>query len=218
MTDPRLAGLYAITPAADTDLAPAVEAALRGGARVIQFRDKHGAPAARRAQAETLLALCRAHDALLLVNDDVELAAAIGAHGVHLGQDDMPPAVARARLGAEAVIGVTCHASLALAEQATAAGADYVAFGRFFASRSKPEAPPAPVALLGEARRRLALPIVAIGGITPENGAQLIAAGAHMLAVIEGIFGRPDSEAAARACAELFRTNEYKPNYTKESP
>lgn len=200
-------GLYAIT---DTQLTPddrllaAVGAALRGGARVIQYRDKHSDHPQRLRAARALRMLCEDADALLLINDDVELAAVVGAHGVHLGRHDPDIATARARLGAQAIIGVSCYDDLERARQAAAGGADYVAFGRFFPSRTKPQAVAAPVACLTEARAALDLPLVAIGGITPDNGARLIAAGADLLAVIHGVFGQPDIEAAARRFADLF--------------
>lgn len=201
-------GLYVITDAALTPgdtLIPAVAAALRGGARVVQYRDK-GTDAQRRTEeAAALVALCAAHDAQLIVNDDVELAAAVGAAGVHLGRDDPQLHAARRRLGVAAIIGVSCYNQLTRAEAAAAQGADYVAFGRFFPSRTKPDAVAATPELLSAARRALALPLVAIGGITPDNGAQLLAAGADLLAVIHGVFGQPDIEAAARRFAELFR-------------
>jgi thiamine-phosphate pyrophosphorylase len=202
-----LRGLYAITDATLTPgdaLIPAVAAALRGGARVIQYRDKRADAARRDEEAAALAALCAAHGALLIVNDDVELAAAAGAAGVHLGRDDPQLHAARRRLGAAAIIGVSCYNELARAQAAAAEGADYVAFGRFFPSRTKPGAVAATPELLTAARRALDLPLVAIGGITPDNGAQLLAAGADMLAVIHAVFGQPDIEAAARRFADLF--------------
>lgn len=202
-----LHGLYAITDASltpDATLFAAVTAALRGGARVIQYRDKRADRARRHTEAAALNELCRAHAALLIINDDVELAAAVTAAGVHLGRDDPPIAAARKRLGREAIIGVSCYNQLPRAQTAAEHGADYVAFGRFFPSLTKPDAVAATPDLLREARRSLKLPLVAIGGITPENGGLLLAAGADMLAVIHGVFGQPDIEAAARRFAELF--------------
>jgi thiamine-phosphate pyrophosphorylase len=203
----RLRGLYAITPDAlrrRRDLRALVAEALAAGARVVQYRDKGPDETRRRAEAELLLTLCRGADALLIVNDDLELAAAVGAHGVHLGRDDADPREARRRLGRQAVIGVSCYDRLERARQARASGADYVAFGRFFPSRTKPAAVQAHPELLRRARRELGLPLVAIGGITPENGASLIAAGADMLAVVDAVFGAPDVRAAARAFIDLF--------------
>jgi len=204
---PRVVGLYAIadsTYLSPEQFVPAVRAALDGGARVIQYRDKKSEPPQRAATARALNALCREHGVPLLINDDVALAAAVGAAGVHLGHDDSDIATARAELGDRALIGVSCYNELARARAAQAAGADYVAFGRFFASRTKPQAVPATSALLRTARAALRIPIVAIGGITPENGASLITAGADALAVIEGVFNQTDIRAAADGYARLF--------------
>ncbi len=203
-------GLYAITDAALTPgerLLEQVAAAIDGGVVLVQYRDKGVDAARRRQEAESLLALCRARGVPLLINDDVKLAAAIGANGVHIGQGDAALSEARARLGDEAIIGVTCHDSLALAREAVAGGADYCAFGRFFPSASKPEAPPANPALLGLARAELPCPVVAIGGISADNGGLLIEAGADLLAVIGGLFDAdtPDAiRAKAQGLSALF--------------
>lgn len=202
-----LRGLYALT---DSELLPgaqlmtAVEAAIRGGARLVQYRDKSIDAERRAREARGLLELCRGHGVLLVVNDDVELAAAVGADGVHLGKDDGDPAAARVRLGPRALIGVSCYDSLERAVAAARAGADYVAFGSFHASESKPGAVRPPASLLGDARRQLGIPICAIGGITPVNGGALVSAGADMLAVIRGLFAASDVTAAAKAYAKLF--------------
>jgi len=209
MTDqPRIRGLYAIADShwlTEDRFAPAVRDALAGGARIIQYRDKLSAPAIREAIARTLVDLSHEHAALFLVNDDAALARAVGADGVHLGREDMAIAQAREQLGPGAVIGISCYNDLERARAAERAGADYVAFGRFFPSRTKPQAAPATPALLRQARAALRVPIVAIGGITPDNGASLIDAGADALAVIEGVFGQPDIRAAAERYAKLFR-------------
>ncbi len=199
-------GLYAVTDGAlvaSEHLVDRVGRAILGGAVMIQYRDK-SADAGRRAwEANDLQFLCRSHRVALIVNDDVELASACGA-GVHLGREDCPLAEARAVLGAGAIIGVSCYNSLERALRAEAGGADYVAFGRFFPSQTKPEASSAGVELLRVACARLRIPIVAIGGITPDNGAVLVDAGADLLAVVHGVFGQPDPEAAARRYAALF--------------
>ena len=208
MLDPsRVAGLYAIADTQylnDARLLPAVSDAIAGGARVIQYRDKTHDALTRLAQAKKIAALCRQHSVLFLVNDDVALAKESGADGVHLGRDDMPLSQARAVLGARAIIGVSCYHELARALKAENEGGDYIAFGRFFPSRTKPGAVHADVELLREAKKKLCIPIVAIGGITPENGASLLAGGADALAVIEGVFGQPDMRAAAQCYARLF--------------
>lgn len=202
-----VAGLYAITPEdADTDrLARKVLAALAGGASLVQYRSKSPDAAARRAQAKHLLELCRRAGAPLIVNDDLELALAIGADGVHLGRDDGDVSAARARLGADRLLGVTCYDRLELAIAAVAAGADHVAFGSAFASPTKPEAVRALPALFTQARARLRVPIVAIGGITPENARLVIEAGADAVAVITAVFDAEDVAAAAAAFHSLFQ-------------
>lgn len=203
----KIAGLYAIT---DPQLLPGTRllegaaAALAGGAQLLQYRNKQADAATRLREAEALNRLCRDAGALFLVNDDIALARACGAHGVHLGQRDGAVADARERLGAAAVVGQTCHASLELALAAQAAGASYVAFGRFFASRTKPQASPADIALLPGARHALRIPVVAIGGVTVENAPSLIEAGADALAVIHDLFSAEDIRARARAFAALF--------------
>lgn len=205
---PELRGLYAIADTAyldDACLISAVEQAIAGGARVIQYRDKQNDAATRLRQAQALSRVCQEHGVIFLVNDDVGLAKESDADGVHLGCEDMALPEARAQLGSGKLIGVSCYNELEHALMAEKQGADYVAFGSFFPSRTKPQAARASLDLLHAARRRLKTPIVAIGGITPENGAALINAGADMLAVIEGVFGQPDIRTAARRYANLFR-------------
>lgn len=199
-------GLYAVSDARASGpaLAEQVEQALRGGAAVVQYRDKSADAAQRSRDAKALLRLCRDYSAVFLVNDDVALAHRIGADGVHLGRSDATLAEARAALGKDAIIGVSCYDQLVRAVEAQAAGADYVAFGRFFPSHTKPGAVPADIELLRQAKRRLTIPVVAIGGITPQNGAALVEAGADALAVIHGLFGQADVAAAARRYAALY--------------
>jgi len=205
VNSPALRGLYALTDGANIPrLLDSVEAAIRGGARLVQYREKSSNPLRRVEEAKALLALCRGHGVPLIINDDVELAATVAADGVHLGKDDSTMSAARVRLGPHAVIGVSCYDSLARAVQAAQDGADYVAFGSFFASASKPDAVRASPSLLVEARTQLSIPLCAIGGITPQNGEALVSAGADMLAVINGLFGTEDMSAAARAYARLF--------------
>lgn len=202
-----LRGLYAITSEAictdDARLFSSVEAALTGGARMIQYRDKQANDATRRRRATPLLALCRQHRARLIINDDIDLAASCGADGVHLGRSDAPLAQARKQLGPDAIIGASCGNSFEHARLAANAGASYIAFGRFFASRTKPEAPPADLELLMQAKT-LNVSRCAIGGITPDNAPAVIAAGADWVAAVEGVFGAADIEAAARQYQKLF--------------
>ena len=197
--------LYGIT---DRQLMPGLqllqkaEAALKGGLGWLQYRNKFDDYNHRKHEAESLLRLCNRYNAKLIINDDLHLAVAIGAHGVHLGQDDAHATNARAQLGTSAIIGVTCHADLSLALAARDAGADYVAFGRFYPSTTKPGASAAPLDILTRARQQLELPIVAIGGIDPGNAAEVLAAGAHSLAVCSSLFDCPDPEARTKAFIE----------------
>lgn len=205
-----ISGLYAVTPdVADTPrLIPKAQAALAGGARLLQYRNKSAGPALKLAQAHALLALCRKYRALFIVNDHLDLALAVNADGLHLGADDGSLAAARAQLGPARLLGASCYDRLELALEAELLGADYVAFGSFYPSRVKPGAVRAPLALLREARRRLSIPVVAIGGITHENAPQLIAAGAHSLAVVSALFDADDVELAARRFNALFEQRE----------
>lgn len=198
-------GLYVITrdpPVGRAGLPDEVAAAIRGGAAVVQYRTKQAGDAF--GEATALLALCRRAHIPLIINDDVELARALGAEGVHLGREDGALSAARQRLGPGAIIGVSCYDSVDRATQAAAEGADYVAFGRFFPSHTKPGAPCARLETLREARQRIAVPIVAIGGITVGNASHLLAAGADLLAVIDGVFGGDDPESAAREFRKLW--------------
>ncbi len=183
------------------------EAALRGGARILQYRDK-GDPreeaVRRRQQAGALCELCAQYDALFVVNDDPVLARAVGAPALHVGAEDASLPCLRAQFGSSLCIGVSCYGSLERAREAVRAGADYVAFGAFFASPSKPQAPCIDVAVLRAARAELNIPLVAIGGITEDNGGTLIAAGADALAVISGVFASAQIEPAARRFTALF--------------
>ncbi len=210
-----LEGLYAITQphSAGFDYTlQQVEAALSGGVRILQYRDKQPGEQRRITEAENLRILCHQHGALLIINDDVDLAKRIHADGVHVGREDSDIANARSKLGKQAIIGISCYNQLPLARAAEKAGADYIAFGRFFTSRTKPEAVQAKPELLEEAKRQLRIPIVAIGGITPENGAILIQSGADMLAVINAIFGTDDIAASCQRFNQLFDRPERVPS------
>lgn len=200
----KLRGVYAITDGqllAGKFLAY-VKAALDGGITLLQYRDKSSDEARRLREADALMKLCEQYKTRLIINDDLELAARLGV-GVHLGQTDGPLTPARTLLGRQAIIGSTCHASLDLATQAAHEGASYVAFGAFFASRTKPEAELASFDTLAAARQRIKLPICAIGGITLDNAEPLIAQGADLLAVVHTLFGAPDTQEVTRRAKAL---------------
>ena len=196
-------GLYVITDGPRPDLLDVARQALEGGARLLQYRDKTFEPTRRRDEAAALKALCAEFGVPMIVNDDVALARAVDADGVHLGEDDGDIAAAREALGAQAIIGVSCYDTIEHARAAATAGADYIAFGAFFASPTKPHARRASPELLRQSAA-LGLPRVAIGGITPDNGTDLIDAGADYLAVVSAVFGANDVRAAARQFADLF--------------
>ncbi|RYD14784.1 MAG: thiamine phosphate synthase [Lysobacteraceae bacterium] len=202
---PAIRGLYAVTDGPRVDLVDACAAAIEGGAALLQYRDKAGDDVRRLREARALQTLCVDHGVPLIVNDDIELARRVGAAGVHLGEHDASPARARARLGEHALIGVSCYDSIerARAFAADPARVDYLAFGAFFASPTKPAARRATPALLQEARA-FGLPLVAIGGIDAGNARELVDAGADALAVVSALFGARDVRAAARRIASLF--------------
>ncbi|PNS08441.1 thiamine phosphate synthase [Solilutibacter silvestris] len=197
-------GLYLITPE-DGDTLRLVQRvrALLQFAALLQYRDKLADPGSRLERAQALQALCAEFHVPLIINDDVELAAAVTAAGVHLGEDDGAIATARVRLGSDAIIGASCYDSIELARTAAAQGADYIAFGALFPSSTKPHARKATPQLFAAAAP-LGVPRVAIGGITPDNVRMAVAAGADLVAVISGVFDATDPVSAARACAAAF--------------
>jgi len=200
----ELHGLYAIADTgvlATSELRIAVAAALAGGARVVQYRDKGDDPVRRGDQAATIVTLCREAGAVSIINDDVELALASGADGVHVGRDDADAVAVRERLGPDRLLGVSCYDDLGRARGAADLGADYVAFGSVFASTTKPDAVHAPLDLLRRARSEIPLPLCAIGGITADNAAEVFAAGAHMVAVVRDLFEADDIRARAARIA-----------------
>ncbi len=201
-----LRGLYAVTPdEADTDrLVAMVTRVLEARPALLQYRSKTLDALARRGQAEALLRCCRKAGVPFIVNDDLALALAIGADGAHLGRDDGDLAAARTALGPARILGVSCYDEWARAESGAKAGADYLAFGALFASPTKPQARRAPFDLLTRARRELGVAVAAIGGITLDNAAQVIDAGADLVAVITDVFSAPDPAARARAYRGLF--------------
>lgn len=205
-TQSELRGLYAVTR--DDLLLPRlsamVGAALKGGVKLVQYRNKIAPAPMRRAQAAEMLRICRASSAKLIVNDHLDLALEIGADGVHLGGTDGDLAAARKALGAERILGVSCYNEMERAEAAASAGADYLAFGAMFASSTKLDAKSVPMTLLTEAKRRFGLPVAAIGGINLTNAPEVIAAGADMVAVITDLFDTMDIAAHAAAYQDLF--------------
>ena len=202
---PSLRGLYAITQQTDDTprLLADVRAALDGGARVIQYRDKSKRTALRIDQASQLHALCKLYNVLFIVNDDVNLANAVDADGVHLGELDDKLDKARAKMPGK-IIGVSCYNQLERAVAAEERGADYVAFGSFFPSATKPDAKHAPIELLRQAWQHVSSPIVAIGGVTVNNAAELIEAGADAVAVVRAVFEAEDIMYAAKNFSKLF--------------
>lgn len=203
-----LSGLYAITDPVLTPcerLLESVEKALAGGARIVQLRDKDATDDELLPWAKALRDLCRRHGALFIVNDRVRLAVDVDAGGLHIGRDDLPVEEARRVLGPGRIIGVSCYGDLDRAVDMERRGADYVAFGSFFPSPTKPAAPTIPRELLTLAKRRLAVPICAIGGITVENAAELVGAGADMLAVISDLWTVPDIRERAAVYARFFK-------------
>lgn len=198
-------GLYAITQTENKSadqITSAVSAAIQGGAAVIQYRNKTLKNAD--SVAGKLLEICHRKNIPLIINDNIDLAVRVGADGVHLGQEDESISLARSRLGEDRIIGISCYNSIERAIKAKDEGADYVAFGRFFPSGTKPLASPAHITTLQQAKNRLHIPIVAIGGILPENGGALLQAGADLLAIIGGIFDH-DPEQAAKNFQILFK-------------
>lgn len=203
----RLRGLYLITPdiASTRELLARLQPLLAAGVACVQYRNKTAGDALRLEQARALRRLCTDVRIPLIINDHVALSAEVGADGVHLGGEDGDVGAARARLGAEAIIGASCYDSLSRAEHAVAAGASYIAFGAFHPSPTKPNARRADPSLLAQSHH-LGVPRVAIGGITPANASDLVAAGADLIAVISGVFDAADPLRAAHAYFSPFRT------------
>jgi len=203
----KLAGLYAITPdePGTEILVRKVAQALQGGASVVQYRNKTAGPALRREQGRALAALCREANACFIVNDDLALALELDADGLHLGGGDGDLAQARRQLAPGKLLGASCYDRIELAGAAVRAGADHLAFGAVFASSTKPDTVRAPLALFAEAHRRFPLPLVAIGGITLQNAAQVFAAGADAVAVISDLFDADDIAERAAGFARLYQ-------------
>jgi thiamine-phosphate pyrophosphorylase len=171
--------------------------AVAGGASIVQLRGKQATGRELYQLALALKLVLEPMGVPLIVNDRLDVALAAGTDGVHVGADDLPFEVVR-RLAPDLIVGVSCYGSLEIARHAAAAGADYLAFGAFYPSPTKPEAELVPLSLLAEARR-LALPVVAIGGITLERVPELVRAGADGISVVSAIQGAADPERAAQA-------------------
>ena len=216
-------GIYGITDPnliADRDLYDTVSQAIDGGLSILQYRNKIAESSVLQQQAETLKTLCDANQVVFLINDNLSLAKEIGADGVHIGKHDGAIEEARLLLGEQAIIGVSCYNQLENAQRAEQAGANYIAYGRFFGSQTKPEALQAQPNLILQSKtkisgarpetsaRPITLPIVAIGGITASNADSLLAAGADALAVIHGIFGQKDVYAATKALDLLYQAHQ----------
>lgn len=203
-----LHGLYVIT---DQQLMPTerfcsmAEAALSAGARLIQYRDKSRDADRRLTQARELRRLCNQYSALLIINDDIELTLKSEADGIHIGKDDTSLEEARSQLGDEHIIGVSCYNDNTLAQQAIETGADYIAFGSFFGSQIKPDAPRASTQLITQIKSTHNTPVCCIGGINRENCGELISRGADMLAVISDVFAVADEDEIKRRCEEFVQ-------------
>ncbi|MDX5362816.1 MAG: thiamine phosphate synthase [Pseudazoarcus pumilus] len=206
MTEKLSRGLYLVTPdCRDTgELLACLHDALAGHPAIVQYRNKLAPVEARREQAAAAAALAHAAGALFIVNDSVELALDVGADGVHIGRDDGDIAAARAAIGPNRILGVSCYDDWARAEQAVTAGADYIAFGAMFSSSVKPDAVQAPIELVRRAKAQWGVPVCCIGGITLDNAPQLVEAGADLLAVISDVFKAPDPAARAAAIQALY--------------
>jgi len=206
MNSEKLRGLYVITDPVlcKSNLNDMVEQAILGGAEIIQYRNKNTDRQQQYNEAKALKTLCQQHDKIFIVNDNIDLAIEADADGVHLGQTDANIQDARQRLGSNKIIGITCHSDIEAAKAAQRQSADYVAFGRFYPSKTKPSAPPAKIDILQQAKAQIQIPIVAIGGISVENAPTLLKAGADMLAVINAIFAQDNIQQAARKFTELF--------------
>ncbi|HRN81233.1 MAG TPA: thiamine phosphate synthase [Nitrosomonas europaea] len=201
-----VSGLYAITPdMADTgQLYDAVHQALAGGVNWLQYRNKAADSRLRRVQAAEIHLLCKHFQVPLIVNDHLDLAMEIDAEGLHVGGDDISPVMARCYFGRDKIIGISCYNQLNRAIEAEEAGADYVAFGAFYPSMTKTGTYQAPIELLTAAKKKLGIPVVAIGGIDLDNAGMLIASGCDAVAVSQALFGAQDIQSAARYFSELF--------------
>lgn len=203
----KVRGLYLVSPDwDDTDrLLDVTQQALEAGAALVQYRNKTASEALRQEQAAALLALCRRHGRPLVINDHVELCLRLDADGVHVGGLDAPVAAVRSALGPDKIVGASCYGQLPLAQAAQDAGASYVAFGGFYPSRVKVYEVSTPADIVARAKAQLAVPVVAIGGMTAENARPLVGLGADMVAAISSVYAAPDAFSAAMEFTRLFR-------------
>jgi thiamine-phosphate pyrophosphorylase len=202
----KVRGLYLVTPDWDDTgrLLEVTRQALEAGATLVQYRNKTAGEALREEQAAALLALCRRHDRPLVINDHVALCLRLDADGVHVGGLDAPVAAVRAALGPDRIVGASCYGQFPLAQAAQDAGASYVAFGGFYPSKVKVYEVSTPQDIVARAKAQLAVPVVAIGGMTPQNARPLVGLGADMVAAISSVYAAPDAGAAAREFVTLF--------------
>ncbi|VAW56973.1 Thiamin-phosphate pyrophosphorylase [hydrothermal vent metagenome] len=202
----KLSGLYAIT---NETLMPENKfltyalAAIESGITILQYRDKSTNQKKRIYQARELKKMCDAHNVILIINDDTHLAKQVNADGVHIGKSDSTLAETRNILGSNKIIGVSCYNQLHLAREAINSNASYIAFGRFFNSSTKPDAPLATIDLITSLKKESDMPICCIGGITTENCQPLINTGTNMLAVINDIFSHDDIDLIKQKCKQF---------------
>lgn len=206
MRNPIINGLYAITPELEntSDLLDKTRQVLEGGAQLIQYRNKSANRILLREQAGLLLQLCREYTVPLIINDYLDLTIEIGADGLHVGQHDAAIAKARNQLGDNKIIGASCYNNLGLALQAEKEGADYVAFGAFFPSLTKPNTVSVTMNLIGEAKNKITVPIIGIGGIRLTNARKVIQSGCVAIAVCNDLFQSGNIKAKAAQYAQLF--------------
>ena len=218
MMQPRIEGLYAITSdvADTTDLVMMTQQVLAGGARLVQYRNKTANATLRLKQAHALVNLCRKFNVPLIVNDHLDLAVEVGAEGVHVGQRDASVTEARRRLGPGKIVGVSCYNRLESAIEAERQGADYVAFGAFFVSATKPGAVTASIGLLSLAKQKLHVPLVAIGGITPHHASELIRQGTDAVAASNALFSARNIQSEAENFSRLFKQTRHSIHHSYE--
>jgi len=218
MSHPRISGIYAITPdlTDTTNLVMLTQQALTGGVQLVQYRNKTADNILKLEQATLLSYLCHEFNAALIINDDLDLAIKVGADGVHLGTEDITVTEARRRLGPGKIIGASCYNHLRYAIEAENHGANYVAFGSFFVSITKPGAVSASISLLCQAKQYLQIPVVAIGGIDSENIAELIYKGADAIAVSRSLFNSVNIQFEAKKLSCIFKQTKYSINHLNE--